>query len=187
MRRFAFVLVFAFAALCSVSCNELDAPFKLKKVDDVCTQMDDIDFMSFCYKSFDVNGDSRVSMSEAAAVHVMNLYSKHIKSLNGIEYFANLTSLQCGANKLTSLDVSKNTALQSLDCNHNKLTSLDVSKNSALQTLNCESNQLTSLDVSKNTALKELYCAFNPLTTIYLSQGQKPHIERPITCTIVYI
>ena len=38
---------------------------------------------------------------------------------------------------LTSLDVSKNTALTYLDCSHNDLTSLDVSKNTALTYLDC--------------------------------------------------
>ena len=42
-----------------------------------------------------------------------------------------------------------------------QLTSLDVSKNSALTDLSCWENQLTSLDVSKNTALTWLSCVGN--------------------------
>ena len=69
-----------------------------------------------------------------------------------------VTELDCPFSELTSLDVSKNTALEILYCSDNKLTSLDVSKNIALTELNCYGNQLPSLDVSKNIALKELYC-----------------------------
>ena len=45
-----------------------------------------------------------------------------------------------------------------LDCRENQVTSLDVSKNTALRALGCGRNPLASLDVSKNTALTELWC-----------------------------
>ena len=67
-----------------------------------------------------------------------------------------LTELDCFNNQLTSLDVSKNTALEILYCSDNKLISLDVSKNTALIVLDCSSNNLTSLDLSQNTALTSL-------------------------------
>ena len=82
-----------------------------------------------------------------------------------------LTSLECSYNQLTSLDVSKNTALEELDCFSNQLTSLDVSKNTALEVLNCFSNQLTSLEVSKNTALTRLNCDYNQLTSLEVSKN----------------
>ena len=82
-----------------------------------------------------------------------------------------VTKLVCYKNQLTSLDVSKNTALKWLSCGENPLTSLDVSKNTALTTLACDDNQLTSLDVSKNTALKVLSCGSNQLTSLDLSKN----------------
>ena len=94
-----------------------------------------------------------------------------IKSLKGIEIFNSLESLRCSDNQLTSLDVSKNTALRYLYCGHNQLTSLDVSKNTALTNLYCGSNQLTSLDVSKNTALTYLDCGSNQLTSLDVSKN----------------
>ena len=81
-----------------------------------------------------------------------------------------LTWLYCGDNQLASLDVSKNTALMFLSCYENQLTSLDVSKNTALDDLRCGTNQLTSLDVSKNTELKWLWCEHNQLTTLDVSE-----------------
>ena len=80
-----------------------------------------------------------------------------------------LRALGCGRNPLASLDVSKNTALTELWCYENQLTSLDVSKNSDLIDLDCSGNQLTSLDLSKNTALTKLDCSYNRLISLNVS------------------
>ena len=82
-----------------------------------------------------------------------------------------LTYLDCGNNELTSLDITKNTALTYLDCRNNELTSLDVTKNTALTYLNCSSHQLTSLDVTKNTALTYLDCRDNQLTSLDITKN----------------
>ena len=87
-------------------------------------------------------------------------------SLQGIEFFKSLEILECESPLLTSLDVSGCTALKELYCLYNRLTSLDVSANTALEVLNCGSGTLTSLDVSGCTALKELYCYKNRLTSL---------------------
>ncbi|WP_369793998.1 leucine-rich repeat domain-containing protein, partial [Porphyromonas sp. COT-108 OH1349] len=88
-----------------------------------------------------------------------------------VTVYGKVTELYCYSNSLTSLDVSKNTALTELSCYSNSLTSLDVSKNTALTVLDCSSNSLTSLDVSKNTALTELYCFSNSLTSLDVSKN----------------
>ena len=82
-----------------------------------------------------------------------------------------MTSLNCGLNKLTTLDVSQNTQLTELNCGFNKLTTLDVSQNTQLTSLNCWSDQLTTLDVSQNTQLTELNCGSNKLNTVDVSQN----------------
>ena len=115
--------------------------------------------------------DGKLTDEEIAGVTSIDVSSKSIQSLKGIEYFTELTTLSCGANKLTSLDVSKSTALTRLECYENRLTSLDVSKNTALTELWCYDNQLTSLDVSKNTALTELWCGGNQLTSLDVSKN----------------
>jgi hypothetical protein len=68
-----------------------------------------------------------------------------------------ITYLDCDDSRLTTLDVSVNTALKWLQCRCNQLTALDVSKNTALIYLDCSINKLTALDVSKNTVLRKLY------------------------------
>ena len=115
-------LFLASLSLLLSSCTKENNGIELKEVEDVCTQMDDINFMNFCYTNFDVNKDGKVSMIEANAVREIFVADKNIKSLIGIEYFTNLTELDCTYNELTSLDVSKCINLTELYCTDNPLT-----------------------------------------------------------------
>lgn len=76
----------------------------------------------------------------------------------------NITTLLCGDQNLTGLEVSNNIVLEQLGCGKNDLSALDVSKNTALIYLHCDHNQLTNLDISKNIALKGLWCYHNQIT-----------------------
>ena len=92
-----------------VSCGNFSG--SLPKVKDVCSVMNDVAFMRYCYTKFDVNKDGKVSMEEAASVYNMDcsLISDEVVSLKGIEYFANLTSINCtGCEKLKTVDLSLN-------------------------------------------------------------------------------
>ena len=73
-----------------------------------------------------------ISDSKLEAVTVIDVKEKKILDLKGIEYFTKITELNCSNNQLTSLDLSKNTALGRLFCSNNKLTSLNVSTNTSL-------------------------------------------------------
>ena len=101
----------------------------------------------------------------------LNVSSKNISSLKGLEYLTALTRLDCRGNLLTDLDISNNTALIWLDCSYNQLTNLDVSNKKALKSLYCGDNQLTALDVSNNTALIDLNCTANQLTSLDVSNN----------------
>ena len=132
----------------------------------------DANFRAALSEEFGINEGDEIT-DEMAAITVLDVRSKSIADLTGIEHFTALIELSCYGNELTSLDVSKNTALQHLYCWDNQLTSLDVSKNTALKTLSCGSNKLTSLDVSENTELTSLNCRENKLTSINLPQPNK--------------
>ena len=93
----------------------------------------------------------------------------NISNLKGIEYFTNLTSLDCSNNNLTSLDLSHNTQLVDINCLNNKLTSLNVSNMKALITLKCGGNLLTSLNVNGCTALQFINCAANKFTSLSIT------------------
>jgi len=118
------------------------------------------------------NGDTEIQVSEAAAFNgYINLDSKNISDLTGIEAFTALTEFDCQNNQLTTLDVSQNTALTFFACDNNQLTTLDVSANLALTYLNCNTNQLTFLDITQNIALTYLRCNDNQLTSLDVTQN----------------
>ncbi|MDN3664307.1 T9SS type A sorting domain-containing protein [Algibacter miyuki] len=101
----------------------------------------------------------------------LNVSSKNIADLTGIEDFTALTSLTCPQNQLTSLDLSHNKALTRLYCSSNMLRSLNITQNKSLTHFRAHENQLTSLDVSNNIDLIELYCGINQLTSLDVSQN----------------
>ena len=112
-------------------------------------------------------------LAEVTRLEVVDNYMAPLTSLKGIEYFESLTLLYCDNNKLTSLDVSANTALTYLDCRYCDLTSLDVSGCTALTYLNCFGCDLTSLDVSNCKELVELDCMSCKLTSLKVDKNTK--------------
>lgn len=194
-------LVLAVVLLCiGCSKSEKNEPStnypELPNLDDVCSAMDDLDFMKYCYENFDVNKDGKVSILEANAVEKIEICG--VKSLEGIQYFSNLKELYLcdeshdkGGN-LTALDISKNIKLEALVCSHNQFKELSLSNenlthlflqyNTELEKLNlsnlpnlvwldCSYNKLYSLDVSHNTRLSRLYCRDNKLLTLNVSNN----------------
>ena len=73
------------------------------------------------YTPINTNGDKEIQVSEASAFKGAIVCSeRNISNLKGIEAFTALTTLICDVNKITSLDVSKNTALTRLYCDENQ-------------------------------------------------------------------
>lgn len=109
-------------------------------------------------KRIDKDGNGILDADEIASVTEIRITLSSVSDLKGIEFFTELTYLNCEACHLTELDVSQNTALTYLKCDDNEISELDVSKNTALTYLDCSFNALTKLDVSKNTELTYLGC-----------------------------
>jgi len=156
--------------------GSLESVISIIQEGDTQITIPDADFRAYCIAHFDTNSDGKMSKTEASAVESIYISGPYahagtVKSLEGIEHFIALETLDCSCNQLTILDLSKNTALNKLNCDCNQLTSLDVSKNSALTTLWCYDNQMTSLDVSKNPALNSLDCSGNQLTSLDVSKS----------------
>ena len=115
-------ILFVAAIMMGVGCsksedseNNPDKPDKpsplpdLPDPNDVCSCMDDIIFMQYCYDNFDVNKDGKVSKIEASAVAKIDLARQEIKTLTGIGYFSNLEILNCKeCHELTTVDLSNN-------------------------------------------------------------------------------
>lgn len=86
----------------------------------------DAAFRTLLAEAADVNGDSRLSALELRHVSELNCSNYGIADLTGIEYFTELVALNCENNKLTALDVSKNTHLSEIYCGGNQLATLDL-------------------------------------------------------------
>ena len=163
------------------------------------TNFPDANFRSFVSDNIDGNDgsakDGKLSEAEIAAVTNMNIsYSSvgaKISNLKGIENFTALESFTCdGQNGISSIDLSKNTALETLHISGCDAQTLNVSGCTELLTLDCSYNSLTSLDLSKNTKLNVLDCSLNHLPYVDLSKNtflipSKVNVNGnlyPITC-----
>lgn len=78
-------------------------------------------FRQLVWDNYDKNHNGGFSVDEAALVTKLDLSSMGITNLKGIEYFTSLIELRCNDNMLTSLDLSKNTALKVLYCKNNRI------------------------------------------------------------------
>jgi len=122
---------------------------------DVCSAMDDIDFMAYCYDNFDVNKDGKVSTVEAEAVREMEfpvwfygVGSKwnNVRSIKGIEYFPNLEKWYGDIHSDADLDYgfvfqyNKKLKVLSLDCDATSLSVLDLSRFQELEEVHLYNN-----------------------------------------------
>ena len=122
-----------------------------------------------------------ITDGEIANLTALNVASKGIANMKGIEFFTALKELRCWNNSFTSLNLNSNTELTYLDCAPNSnLSSLSISSCSKLQTVYCYSNALTYLDVTGKSnltrldchncySLKTIYCYSNDLTNLDVS------------------
>lgn len=134
--------------------------------------------------------DGTVPTDNISGVTNLNVNSRSITDLTGIEDFAALKNLDCFSNQLDSIDLGQNTSLEQIDCSNNPLVhlditgttnllwlytdfcdleELDVTQNILLEELDIEMNEFESIDVSQNVNLLELYCTYNNITTLDVS------------------
>ena len=125
---------------------------ELEDVDDVCEKMDDLAFMSYCYKNFDVNGDGKVSMAEANAVK--NIDCSSAVSFKGIEYFTNLETLK--ASSVESIDLGYNILLSELNLSGSALTELDLSRNTELSYIKFRCTALKKITFADKTRITKI-------------------------------
>ncbi len=128
-------------------------------------------FCKYVGDNFDLNNDGFLSANEIDNVVSIDIENSGISDLSGIEYFTNLSELNCFDNRLKTLDLSNNNLLTYLECSINELKSLDLSNATQLHYLRCDANQLTNLDVSDATSLSELRCSGNELTSLDLCKN----------------
>jgi hypothetical protein len=111
------------------------------------------------------DGTEKESYTKNSWISCRHTYSDVTKSYTVTITGENITMFGLDSEKVTSLDVSKCPALLEMSMAFIELTTLDISKNTALTALYFDhAPLLTSLDVSKNIALTDLVIAGGSLT-----------------------
>ena len=126
------------------------------------TNFPDANFRAFLMDQYP-NG--KITTAQLNARTELDVEDKNISNMKGVEFFTNLTRLDCYNNNLTSIDVSALTKLTYLHLGYNKMTSLNVDNNTLLEELYLQNNQLTTLSIHDHSKLKTLWVHNNPLLT----------------------
>ncbi|WP_418450117.1 PL29 family lyase N-terminal domain-containing protein [Alistipes sp.] len=105
-------------------------------VADVLTFEDPL-FKAYLTANFDTNSDKEIDTKEALNVTAIKCDGKSIYSLKGIEYFANLETLDCSNNSVVELDLTQNTQLTEVKCFSNSLVELKLDGLENLSYLDC--------------------------------------------------
>ena len=103
-----------------------------------------------------MDDEDRVPKEILELVTQIPFSERNIKSVEGIQYFTNLTALDLSNNDISSIDLSKNTELTDLKLSGNQLTDLDISHNTNLKRLDAYDNRLSELDLSNNLNLQKV-------------------------------
>ncbi|MEO9965289.1 MAG: T9SS type A sorting domain-containing protein [Reichenbachiella sp.] len=122
----------------------------------------------------DTNDDDEIQIVEAEAFSgTLDVSSKAITDMTGVEAFINISTLNIGLNSnLTSIDVSQNTELIYLYAEQCNLGSIDVTDLPKLERLYLSQNSITSIDVSSNPSLQYFNIYLNGLTSLDLSSNE---------------
>ena len=128
------------------------------------TNFPDVSFRSYISELTKVAVGSAIPDNKIEAITTIDVRGKQISNLKGIEHFTSIKVLNCGNNQLTTLDLTKNVALEEIWCHKNNLTSINITKNTALKYLYCFENSLSTINVTQNTKLLELKCYDNSFT-----------------------
>lgn len=120
-------------------------------------------FREYVSAVLDDDEDGILSVSEIENVRSLSVYDRGIQSLEGLQYFPYIKSLDCSDNFLTELsDLPK--YVTSLECDDNLLSELPALPDK-LDYLRCEGNKLTVLPELPDS-LTYLYCPNNNLTSL---------------------
>ena len=139
--------------------------------------VDDLNFRAFLQENFSeifIN-DSVIDINSCDSITSIDCSSLEIISLDGIQYFENLTHLNCSYNQITQLpNLPSN--LNYLNTSHCVNLNLISSFPHSLEFIDCSYNQINNLP-NLPSNLKQLYCAFNSLNTLPNLPYNLTHID----------
>lgn len=114
----------------------------------------------------DINNNNEIEMSEALLVFALDVSNSNINNLNGLEFFSNMTDLDCNSNNITSFDFTLFPNLLYFDGGNNLFSSLSINNNNTIDTIQLYNNNLTSVSVTNCSNLWELKCSNNNITNL---------------------
>ena len=117
----------------------------------------DAKFRQYVLDNIDTDKDKKLSAAEIKAAKTIDVSGLGISNLKGIERFTYATDLFAANNKLTSVNITKNTKVAYLNLSNNSLAgTLDLSKCTNLRVVKYGSNKLTKVVMPSKKYLKNL-------------------------------
>ena len=132
----------------------------------------DANFRNYILEKLDYNKDGSLNIGELNA-SVIDISSRDINSVKGIEYFTALKYLTCPNNKLTELDMTSNIDLLGIACSNNLLTNIKLDNCKKLNGLWAGNNQISYININNCTELENLELRYNNLTYLDVSNCEK--------------
>ena len=139
----------------------------------------DSTFRAWILWNYDSNKDGVLDQGEAASVTKIEFSTENVTTLDGIQYFPNLTYLHAqgirdwdndkNLGKLTELDLSGNPKLQHIHLIYNNIKTLKLAECPDLDYLCIDYNEVTELDVKGFHHMTLLQVSYNQLKTIDVS------------------
>ena len=139
----------------------------------------DSTFRAWILWNYDSNKDGVLDQDEAASVTKIEFSTENVTTLDGIQYFPNLTYLHAqgirdwdndkNLGKLTELDLSGNPKLQHIHLIYNNIKTLKLAECPDLDYLCIDYNEVTELDVKGFHHMTLLQVSYNKLKTIDVS------------------
>lgn len=117
----------------------------------------------------DSNNDGIIQESEALQVIKLNIFNSEITSLDGIEFFLNMTELICSMNNLESLVLPELPNLTFLECRLNQLEVLDLSLTENVMSLFADMNNLHTIVFHPNSQLFYVDLGYNNFVELDVS------------------
>lgn len=159
----------------SVEDNELTHAYEVNGVYEIKVSgaMEVIEYLSFNNSVSELNYESHIVSAEIDKLILLKtceFYSGALTSLDTSKNSA-LEKLSIENNQITNLNLLNNVRLKNLFARYNRLTEIDVTKNIELEYLSIYGNQISMLDVSNNSKLKILEAEQNNLTSVDLANN----------------
>ncbi len=153
--------------------------FSLDCIPEPVVNIPDANFKSrlLSIQEINKNLDNEIQVSEAENYSSwLIIGDANISDLTGLEYFKNITELNCNYNNISSIDLTGFNKLKKLNCTRNNLTDLNLSGLTNIETIDCSYNKIQTLDLTGLTKLWELSARNNQLTSIKLNEFKELRI-----------